>query len=112
MAALWLLIHKGAAHFLGGVSDPAYLPMRVNDFLHWSAIVWANHQGLTHYRLGPVFPELPDDWPVARVSRFKGKFGGISYSTIQGSYFRHPEKYLETGRTQLSTLVGMAGKGG
>lgn len=112
VAALWLLIHKGAAHFLGGVSDPAYLPMRVNDFLHWSAIVWANHQGLMHYRLGPVFPELPDDWPVARVSRFKGKFGGTSYSTIQGSYFRHPEKYLETGRTQLSTLVGMAGKGG
>jgi hypothetical protein len=112
VAALWLLVHKGAAHFLGGVSDPEYLPMRVNDFLHWSAIVWANHQGLKHYRLGPVFPELPDDWPVARVSRFKGKFGGTSYSTIQGSYFRHPEKYLETGRAQLSTLVSLTRKGG
>ncbi len=111
VAALWLLISKGAAHFLSGVYDPDYLPMRVNDFLHWSAIVWANHQGLAHYRLGPIFPELPDDWPVARVSRFKGKFGGISYSTIQGSYFRHPEKYLEAGRAQISTLVGIAGGG-
>lgn len=105
VAALWLLIYKGAAHFMGGVSDPTYLPMRVNDYLHWSSIVWAKHQGLMYYRLGPIFPELPDDWPVARVSKFKGKFGGEAYSTIQGSYFRHPEKYLETAKAQISTLL-------
>ncbi len=110
VAGLLLLIYKGSAHFLGGVSDPDYLPVRVNDFLHWSAIVWAKRRGLAVYRLGPIFPELPDEWAVARVSRFKGKFGGRSYSMIQGSRFRHPDKYLETGKAQVSALVKAIGR--
>jgi hypothetical protein len=105
VAALMLLVYKGAAHFLGGVSNPEYLPARVNDFIHWSAIIWSKHQGLSFYRLGPVFPELPDDWPVVRVSKFKGKFGGRSYSIIQGSRFRYPNKYLELGVAHLSHLI-------
>jgi len=105
VAALLLLVEKGAAHFLGGVSDPEFLPMRVNDFMHWSAIIWAKNQGLKNYRLGPVFPELPADWPVAKVSRFKGKFGGKSVPIIQGSRFRHPEKYVGIAQQQIEALI-------
>jgi len=93
VAGLLLLVDKGAAHFLAGASDPAALPLRPNDFVHWSAIRWAASRGLSHYRLGPTFPELPRDWPVARVSRFKGKFGGRSLPMIQGSRFLRPERY-------------------
>lgn len=109
-AGLFLLVYKEAAHFLGGVSDPEYLSVRVNDFLHWSAIIWAKRRGLRHYRIGPIFPEVPDDWAVARVSRFKGKFGGRPVSVIQGSYFRHPEKYLEIGQAHLAALVAACRK--
>ena len=107
VAALWLLIYKGSAHFLGGVSDPEFLKLRVNDFLHWSAIVWAKQEKLSYYRLGPIFPELPKNWPVVQVSKFKGKFGGKSFTTIQGSFFRWPEKYLGVGRTQLENMAKM-----
>ncbi|MBK7674976.1 MAG: GNAT family N-acetyltransferase [Candidatus Accumulibacter sp.] len=115
IAALLLLIDKGAAHFLGGVSDPEFLPMRVNDFMHWSAIVWAKRQGLHVYRLGPVFPELPDDWPVAKVSRFKGKFGGKSVPIIQGVAFgiRKNMQTLPVSRLRLSSQSkGMQSKTG
>lgn len=105
VAALWLLIDKGAAHYLGGVSDPEYLPLRVNDFLHWSAIAWAKRSGLSWYRLGPVFPELPDEWAVARVSRFKGKFGGKAHTTIQGSFFRYPAKYVPAAAQQVAAVA-------
>jgi hypothetical protein len=105
VAALFLLVEKEAAHFLAGVSDPDFLPMRVNDFMHWSAIVWAKNQGLQHYRLGPIFPELPDNWPVAKVSRFKSKFGGKPVPIIQGSRFRHPEKYIGIAQQQITALI-------
>ncbi len=57
-----------------------------------------------HYRFGPAFPEVPDDWPIARVSRFKEKFGGQSFTTIQGSLFLKPEKYLAGAAGHLSRL--------
>jgi hypothetical protein len=107
VAALFLVIDKGSASFLGGVSDPALLAMRVNDFLHWSAIVWASTAGLAHYRLGPAFPEVPADWSIARVSRFKTKFGGRSVTTIQGSYFLRPEKYLQGALEQLTRICSL-----
>ena len=94
VAAILLGIDKGSASYLGGISDPRFLHLRVNDFAHWEAIRWAKAAGLAWYRLGPVFPELPPDWPVSKVSRFKGKFGGRSFSTIQGSRFLKVEKYL------------------
>ena len=97
VAGLLLLTDKSAASYLGGVSDPEYLPLRVNDFLHWSALLWAKGAGIRHYRLGPTFPEVPDTWPIARVSRFKTKFGARSMTTIQGSLFLRPEKYLAAG---------------
>jgi hypothetical protein len=104
VAALILVIDKGAASYFGGISDPNYLSMRVNDFLHWEAMLWAKRGGLHHYRFGPWFPEVPRDWPIARVSAFKNKFGGRSYSVIQGSWFRRPEKYLIAGGTLLAKL--------
>jgi len=104
VAGLWLFADKGSTSFLAGASDPDYLPLRVNDFLHWSAILWAKRTGLRYYRFGPIFPEVPLDWPIAQVSRFKGKFGGCSRTIIQGSYFRHPEKYLIAAQAHLSTL--------
>src|SRR5262249_22185346 len=103
-AGLFLLIDKGAASYLGGVSDPELLEMRPNNLLHWSAMLWARERGVTHYRFGPVFPEVPGDWPIARVSRFKSQFGGHSVTVIQGSYFLHPERYLEAGIAHLRQL--------
>ena len=94
-AALFLIIDKGAASFLAGVSHHDFLPLRVNDYLHWQAMCWAKERSLRVYRFGPVFPEVPAAWPVAQVSRFKGKFGGQSLITIQGNYFRKPERYRD-----------------
>lgn len=105
IGALMLLRYKGAAHFLGGVSDPARLSTRVNDFIHWEAMRWAKRQGLGLYRLGPTFPELPADWPVSRVSRFKGKFGGIPTQVIQGSRFLRPQRYLDAAVDHLRVLA-------
>ncbi|MCB1738831.1 MAG: GNAT family N-acetyltransferase [Gammaproteobacteria bacterium] len=100
-AALILLVDKGSASFLAGVSDPEMLGYRVNDFLHYSAIELAKSLGAQRYRLGPIFPTLPLDWPVSRVSRFKKKFAGHSLPVVQGSFFRHPERYLEVGEQIL-----------
>jgi Acetyltransferase (GNAT) domain len=95
VAALLLLSDKGAVHFLGGVSRSGSLNLRPNDFLHWHAMRWAKCVGFQVYRLGPWFPEVPRDWPISRVSHFKTKFGSSSVPIIQGSMFRHPEKYLQ-----------------
>jgi hypothetical protein len=95
VAALLLLIDKQSAQFFAGVSHHEYLSMRVNNFIQWKAMQWLRSQGIKWYRLGPVFPELPDDWPVSRVSWFKGRLGGQSRTIIQGSLFRKPERYRE-----------------
>lgn len=104
VAALVLLVDKGASSFLAGVSDPEYLPMRVNDFMHWSAIRWAKQRGLRYYRLGPSFPTVDPEWPIAKVSRFKTKFGGRPRTIIHGSFFRRPEKYRESALTIVNAL--------
>jgi hypothetical protein len=103
-AAVLLLIDKGGALFLAGVSDPEFLPLRVNNFVHWEAMRWMKRQGVARYRLGPTFPEVPADWPIAKVSFFKGQFGGQSFPIVQGSLFRMPEKYLEDGREAVALL--------
>jgi len=103
-AGMILLVDKGAANFFAGASLPEELPNRVNDFLHWSAMVWAKNAGLLRYRLGPSFPEVPADWPIARVSRFKTKFGGSSHTVLQGSLFLRPEKYTEVAARQSALL--------
>ena len=108
VAAILLGLEKGSASYLGGVSDSRFLHLRVNDFAHWEAIRWAKAAGLAWYRLGPIFPELPPDWPVSKVSRFKGKFGGRSFSTIQGSRFLKVEKYLAAMDDLLPQLGGVA----
>ena len=105
-AALMLGIDKEAASFLGGVSDPYHLSSRVNDFIHWSAIRWARERGCAWYRLGPVFPSLPADWPVSRFSRFKSKFGARPLITIHGSRFLRPERYFELGVEALKVRCG------
>ncbi|HEY1301010.1 MAG TPA: hypothetical protein VGF07_10975, partial [Stellaceae bacterium] len=73
-------------------------------FLQWSVIAWAKQQGLTHYRLGPFFPEVPRDWPISMVSWFKAKFGGRAVTIIQGSYFRTPQLYLAAAMQHLEEL--------
>jgi hypothetical protein len=105
IAGLVLALDKGSAGYLAGASDPDRLPLRAADFLHWSAILWAKRRGLGHYRLGPWFPEVPSEWPIARVSRFKRKFGGRSWSVIQGSRFRRPQGYVEAAHRHLDTLA-------
>lgn len=92
-AALILLIDRGAANYLAGVSLTDALKLRPNDFLHWNAMLWAKNAGMTAYRFGPFFPEVPSDWPIAKVSKFKTKFGARSVPVIQGSFFRRPELY-------------------
>ncbi|MEO7728976.1 MAG: hypothetical protein ABIS45_17120, partial [Burkholderiales bacterium] len=57
---------------------------------------------------GPSFPEVPKDWPIARVSKFKTKFGARPFTTIQGSLFRHPDKYLAAAQFHISTLCSHA----
>jgi hypothetical protein len=92
-AAMLVLLDKEGALYLTNVSDPEFLPWRVNNFLHWEAMRWLRSQGVVRYRLGPVFPELPEDWPVSQVSWFKGRLGGESFTIVQGSLFRKPERY-------------------
>ncbi|WP_375775725.1 GNAT family N-acetyltransferase [Bradyrhizobium sp. ma5] len=95
VAGLILLTDKGAASYFANVSLPNSLHLRPNDFLHWSAILWAKNAGLRTYRFGPSFPEVPREWPISRVSSFKTKFGSRSVPIIQGSLFRRPERYLQ-----------------
>jgi hypothetical protein len=102
VGAIFLLLAKESASYLAGVSHHDYLPMRVNNFLHWEALRWARSQGCRRYRLGPVFPELPHGWPVSRVSRFKGEFGATARTIIQGSLFLKPERYLEDAREAVA----------
>jgi hypothetical protein len=103
-AALMLFADRGAITFASGVARSASLPTRPNDFIHWEAIRQARREGFSHYRLGPIFPEVPAAWPIARVSRFKGKFGGRSLPIIQGSYFVEPARYLEQGLQMVRLL--------
>lgn len=106
VAGLLLAVDKGAASYLGGVSLSDYLPSRVNDFIHWMAMVWGRRNGLACYRLGPTFPELPVDWPIVRVARFKAKFGGLGRPVLQGSRFRRPGRYLAGACRHLAALCG------
>jgi hypothetical protein len=94
VAAVLLVMEKDAVSYAGGISDTAFLRHQVNEFAQWEVIRWARSAGLKWYRLGPIFPEAKSDWPIARVSHFKGGFGGRSFSIIQGSKFLRPEKYL------------------
>lgn len=103
-AAILLIIDKGAANFFGGVSLPDSLNLRVNNFMHWEAVLWAKRNGLKYYRLGPIFPELPRSWPVSKVSKFKGDMGGISLPIIQGCKFLNPEKYLDNAAASVKML--------
>jgi hypothetical protein len=95
VAAIFFLADKRSINYMAGVSDPAHLNASPNDFVHWELMMWAKAQGFERYRLGPIFPEVPASWPIARVSKFKSKFGGRSYTTIQGSLFRHPALYRD-----------------
>jgi hypothetical protein len=94
VAAVLLALDKGAASYLGGVSDSAFLRHQVNEFGQWEVIRWARSAELKWYRLGPIFPEAESNWPIAKVSHFKSGFGGRSFTVIQGSKFLSPEKYV------------------
>ena len=102
VAATLLAVDKGAATYFGGCSLSKVLPLRVNDFLQWSVQQWAHRRGLESYRLGAHFPEVPRDWPIAKVTWFKTKFGARSIPVIQGSKFLAPHKYLAGGTTRLT----------
>lgn len=104
VGALLLIADRGGVAFLGGVSDPAALPYRVNDLLHWEAIRWAKRSGASWYRLGPVFPTASSEWPIARVSRFKAKFGAVSRPIVQGTWFRHPDRYRQEAQAAVTRL--------
>jgi hypothetical protein len=103
-ATIVLLVEKGSALYLAGFSDPEFLPFRVNNFIHWSAMIWLKRAGVHYYRLGPAFPEVPQDWPIAKVSRFKTKFGARGVPVMQGSHFRKPEKYAVNAERLISEL--------
>jgi hypothetical protein len=104
IAAVFFLNDRQSVSFLAGVSDPAHLDKRCNDFAHWNLMLWAKERGCLRYRFGPFFPELSAEWPVSRVSKFKTKFGSDSYTTIQGSLFRHPEHYREAAHAYVESL--------
>ena len=104
VAAAILLRFKRACHFLAGVSDPSYLGHRVNDVLHWSAILHAKRRGDLAYRLGPFFPTSPRGWPIETVTRFKSKFGAQAWTIVQGSRFLRPERYGELAKAHVDLL--------
>ena len=100
-----ILLHaKESAYYFAGVSDPSYLSQGVNDFLQWKAIAFLKDTGSCHYRLGPYFPGLPADWPVAKVTRFKSKFGARPFSIIQGSKFLKPKRYARLAQEYVTRL--------
>ena len=103
-AAMILLSDKGGVHFLSGVSDPAFLDRRVNDYMHWSAIRWARQRNFLHFRLGPYFPAVPKGWPVETISRFKTKLGGRPWTIVQASRFIKPLRYVELAHAHISKL--------
>lgn len=86
-AGLILLADRDCASYLAGVSDTDYLQLRPNDYIHWSAMRDLRHRGYVAYRFGPIFPEAPEDWPIARVSAFKAKFGARSVPIASASKF-------------------------
>jgi len=101
---LVISIYKNVAHFLHGYSDPESLEFRVNDLLHLRAIEWARAEKMDFYRLGPFFPEVPRDWPISKVSRFKTKFANASIPIRQGSVFFQREKYIDLGMHALAQM--------
>ena len=103
-AALILLAAKQGVSFLAGVSDPDMLAMRPNDFIHWHAILEAKKAGFEAYRFGPTFPEVPSQWPIAKVSSFKGKFGGRAIPIIQGSLFLDSDRAVSAAEAAPSTM--------
>jgi hypothetical protein len=103
-AAIFYLSDKGSISYMAGVSEPEQLSTSPNDFVHWNLMMWAKTNGYSHYRLGPIFPEAPADWPIAKVSKFKSKWGGRSYTTIQGSYFRRPARYRDAAYAHLDMM--------
>jgi Acetyltransferase (GNAT) domain len=104
IAAIFFLADKQSVSFLAGVSDPDHLEKRCNDHAHWKLINWAKAQSYLRYRLGPYFPEAPTDWDISRVSKFKTKFGGRSFTTIQGSFFRHLTHYRDSAHAHVDLL--------
>ena len=104
IAAAILLHAKESAYYFAGVSDPSYLSHGVNDFLQWEMIKFLKKMDNSHYRLGPYFPGLPPEWPVAKVTRFKSKFGARSFSIIQGSKFLKPQRYAKLAQEYVAQL--------
>jgi hypothetical protein len=86
---------KGVVHFLHGFSDPEYINLRINDYMHSEAIKWARDQTFSFYRLGPYFPEVPRDWPISQTSWFKKKYANSSVPVRQGSIFLKRDKYMK-----------------
>lgn len=95
VAMLFVLLDKGGASYLGGVSSAKGLELRANDMVHWGLIRVLKQEGQRCYRLGPAFPGLPDEWPIVRVSRFKTKFGARFVPLTTGSYFLKPSHYQD-----------------
>jgi Acetyltransferase (GNAT) domain len=104
IAAVFFLADRQSVSFLAGVSDPEHLEKRCNDHVHWSLAMWARARGYLRYRLGPYFPEAPADWGISKVSKFKSKFGGRSFTTIQGSFFRHLAHYRDSAHAHVDLL--------
>lgn len=104
VSALFLILDKKGANFFGGVSHPDYLQYRVNDFIHWEAILWAKNNGFLKYRLGPIFPSLPQEWNICKVSKFKKKLGGNSYEIMQGCYYDNYALYLDDAKKNSEKL--------
>ena len=104
IAMLFVLIDKGGASYIGGVSTSKGLELRANDMVHWSLIRLLKEAGQRCYRLGPAFPGLPEDWPIVRVSRFKTKFGAHWMPLMTGSYFLQPGHYQARAIELMSLL--------
>jgi hypothetical protein len=104
-AILALACYKNKASFLSLASDPDFLEYRVNDLIHWCAIRMLKSKGFSLYRLGPFFPNVPENWSIHKVSKFKTKFGNFPIPLLEGSFFREPAKYINLSIRHMELLL-------
>jgi len=96
-AALFIVADKNVMSFLAAASDADKHHLRVNDLIHWNAILWGRDRGLEMYRLGAFLPQIAADTPIGRVTRFKTKFANRQYEAIVASHYRNAKKYHSLG---------------
>ena len=109
MAAVMLLVEQCWGQLYGGVFGPGEAPY-VRERLR--AVALDRLGKACRLEIIPLWTRVSQSvdrrWAIAKVSRFKKKFGGRPYTIIQGSLFRHPEKYRAAARGHVGRALPTA----